>query len=460
MRIDSLAQAPSMENLTTTSPADNGLDAASLQLPLQLYVANSTIAIAMLDAEMRFLAHSSQWISQFQLEGISLLGQDFCEVHRNKNKQWKEMCQRALTGESVRIDESYQTSEGQTPDAQTSHDTTRWMCWDIQPWHIKAGVVGGIIIQADHVAIQKKTERDLTLSEQKFNTIFREAPVWMSIIDWQDSTIRDVNESMLTAMGFTFDEVVGRTSTSVGLVTISARDAFLRELYETGEITNHELEFRAKSGDVYHGIINGKRVVIDDKPYLLMVITDISARRHAELALKENIALLKATLETAPVGICRVRDRKIIDASDSLCRMLGYNREEVIGHDTRDFYVSAQEYEAVGYGYESLHRDNKILRETRFITKDGVARDIAINAVWMDPDNKDQGLVVTVIDITERNALQDQLRQSQKLEAVGTLAGGIAHDFNNILASISGYTTLARQEANDSQNLCEYLDHI
>lgn len=66
----------------------------------------------------------------------------------------------------------------------------------------------------------------------------------------------------------------------------------------------------------------------------------------------------------------------------------------------------------------------------------------------------------SVVDITERNALQERLRHSQKLEAIGTLAGGIAHDFNNILAGVLGFAELARQVTDDNSEVRQYLDHI
>ena len=85
--------------------------------------------------------------------------------------------------------------------------------------------------------------------------------------------------------------------------------------------------------------------------------------------------------------------------------------------------------------------------ETVLLTRDG--RDVPIadlSAPIRHADEQTQGVVVVFRDVSEARRLEAQLRQAQKMEALGTLAGGIAHDFNNILAAVLGYTELVQSE--------------
>lgn len=107
-------------------------------------------------------------------------------------------------------------------------------------------------------------------------------------------------------------------------------------------------------------------------------------------------------------------------------------------------------------------RDQKIKNmvfETMLSRKDGSFFSVKIFLNLMNFDNRD-ALVAIIDDVTEKQQLEAQLRQSQKMEAIGTLAGGIAHDFNNILASILGYAKLARETAPEQSQLADDLDNV
>lgn len=97
----------------------------------------------------------------------------------------------------------------------------------------------------------------------------------------------------------------------------------------------------------------------------------------------------------------------------------------------------------------------------RILRPDGAVRWIRVRVYPMsDETGVITKLVGTAEDITEQRHLEAQLRQAQKLEAIGTLAGGIAHDFNNILGAIIGYADLARSECQSLPHVAEYLDHV
>jgi len=99
--------------------------------------------------------------------------------------------------------------------------------------------------------------------------------------------------------------------------------------------------------------------------------------------------------------------------------------------------------------------------ETKRLSKQEKTVNILLSAaIIKDSQGINTGLVVNLTDITEQKKIENQLRQSQKMEAIGTLAGGIAHDFNNILSGIFGYTQLAGMNINDPVKIKKNLDQV
>ncbi len=158
-------------------------------------------------------------------------------------------------------------------------------------------------------------------------------------------------------------------------------------------------------------------------------------------------------------------DGEIIDCNTTACKILGYAKEELIGLNVRDI-VPKEIANKLPELVNELLIKGSISLEALGKRKDGSIFPTEVNIKLVNIDSKQMALVY-LRDITakkqiekEREELQEQLRQAQKLEALGTLAGGVAHDFNNLLTVINGYAELALQQSEDNPKLYRSIELI
>src|SRR5204863_6752363 len=155
-------------------------------------------------------------------------------------------------------------------------------------------------------------------------------------------------------------------------------------------------------------------------------------------------------------GIYRTTiDGTILDANPAIAHMLGYTVDELQTLNMSDVYRSPADRAALIERYRNRQSPAPLSTDVAWKRKDGTPITVHVTARVVDLDDGTSCFEGIVEDITEKRALEEQLRQAQKMEAVGRLARGIAHDFNNVLAAILGCSDLlvARMKDDDPSKI-------
>ena len=262
-----------------------------------------------------------------------------------------------------------------------------------------------------------------------------------------------INTAGARFLGRSVTDVIGKSdaelfSPAVGR-TIMKRD---RQVLQAGETQTYD-EFGTAAGvtRLYSATKGPLRDPSGQVIGLLGICRDITPQKRAEEEIRQSQQKLSIHIEHTPLAVVEWDlDFRVANWNPSAERIFGYKREEALGQHAH-FIVPPQIRERVDEVWRDLleHKDSaRTSSRFQFARNDNIAKDgRLISCEWYNtPLVDDAGRVLGVAslaqDVTERVGLEERLRQSQKMEAVGRLAGGVAHDFNNLLTVILGYAQI------------------
>jgi len=170
----------------------------------------------------------------------------------------------------------------------------------------------------------------------------------------------------------------------------------------------------------------------------------------------------KTLAELSPVGVYQIdTDGNCIYINERWCEYSGLTRQQAIG---KGWVEALHPFDRKRLGKDWIHNLNKervFNGEHRYRTQDGqISWLLGQCNVEYDKEGKPQGYIGAVTDITEQKHLEEQLRRTQKMDALGKLTGGIAHDYNNMLTIISGYAELLQKKLSENPDMLKYVQHI
>jgi PAS domain S-box-containing protein len=317
------------------------------------------------------------------------------------------------------------------------------------------------------VTERKRMEAAARASEEQYREIFNASVDGMAL--WDDSgRIADVNPAFVEMHGFDRGDFEGADCSA--FIPEDGREACMRlvRLALAGERSQGEHVTRHKSGLLRSMEIRAIPVRYRGRPHALTLVRDITDRKRTEEALRGSAAQYRAMFDAwEDALVLRDADFRIIDVNTTYERFTGRRREDVLGLDR----VVANP-PGVDERVKAMHgralAGESIQLETQLLNVNDTQRDLELRGVPIRHQGEPHVLYIGR-DITarkraeaERAILEAQLRQSQKMEAIGQLTGGIAHDFNNILQGVIGYLVLAKEcnGAMHDPRLSRYLDRV
>ena len=317
---------------------------------------------------------------------------------------------------------------------------------------------------AEDITERKRAEEALRDSELQYRTTLDSMADFIHVVDADmrillfNATFKESNEDLALKTDVigrnlfeTFPFLRGKVRDEYHWVFENAKTLITEE---STEVKGREFITETRKIPILE---NGKVVKV------VTVIRDMTQRKQTEAELKASEDKYRTLVESSSDAILMLdKNRNIVSCNGAFLDLFGYEHNEVEGKSVRIIHPSDESFHSFGtLAYPVITAAGSFRTDWEFKSKkDRIIPVETVTSAIRAPNGAITGYVAILRDTTEKEQLQKQLRQAQKMEAIGTLAGGIAHDFNNILSAIIGYAELSMMDIPEASEAKHNLEEV
>jgi PAS domain S-box-containing protein len=310
----------------------------------------------------------------------------------------------------------------------------------------------GVVTVALDISALKAAEDALRRSEERYRQLFKAIPHPVFVYDADTLQFLAVNEAAVRRYGYSREEFAAMTLKDISPPEDAPRLLAAVTPAGTGDNPPVAGRHRTRAGALIEVEVSSFALNLDGRAVKLALVTDVTERRKAEDELRRSEELFRGIFESASAGVSLTDPSdRFVSCNPAFAAMIGRSVEEVLRLTPAEI-THPDDWP----GQQSLLAEvragtrDRFAYPKRYLRPDGqsVWAELSFAAVRGPAGEYEHGLGVSV-NVTERRLLEDQLRQAQKMEAVGQMAGGVAHDFNNLLTAVLGNLSLVRLPEDD-----------
>ena len=329
-------------------------------------------------------------------EGMAILAAEFEREHTGG----------ADPDRSVKVDLQFLHKDG----------SALWMESVLNPIRDDRGALVGIHGVSRDVTERKCAEKARRIIEERFSTVFRNSPAWITIANMDTQKHLEVNDAWEKLTGYTREEAIARTPVELGIYDEDTWRGIVEEIREKRSVKSREVTSTSKDGRISTLLVSRELVNIEGEPCLLSMGLDITERKNIEKKLHDSERLFRSIVELSYAGIyTSADDFRFSYVNDKLCEISGYSREELMGMDMRNL-VAEESLPLVAKRYEERRKGGEVPSSYEFVgvAKGGRKLYFETNAVAVRDSSGKVTTIGQILDITERKATEEALRRSEK----------------------------------------------